>query len=451
MQHPSSSIYPPSREHSPAQINFPWRRRLRVLTAVLGGLSLFTLVGCNQEVKVASTPSLAEVVYEVSTIHPEFKNRERSITLSGRVVASIRSDVRPQVDGIILNRLFEEGSEVTEGTPLYEIDPAPFQASYDHALASYERAVVQRKMAYKDYERFASLYKRRSASEKERDDALLAYELAVADEKLYKAALDTAQISLNYTTVRAPISGIIGTSQVTRGALVNANQSEPLATIIDLNKVYVDMEQSASEWRRLRSGLLDGSIYLGDHAYDVSLYFEDGSLYSRLGVLSLSEVIVDENSGAISMRASFDNPDHLLLPGMAVVCRISGGISQNVMTLPAKAVMRDPKGRAYVFTVQGDRVVQTEVRLGELYNDGWQILEGLDSSFEVVIAGNAVLHHGSKVQVINRDGIDLKHQDLSEVAQDQQKNTAAAVQAVVNPTVSASGLDQSSVTAPNTP
>ena len=151
------------------------------------------------------------------------------------------------------------------------------------------------------------------------------------------------------------------------------------------------------------------------------------------------------------MRASFDNPDHLLLPGMAVVCRISGGISQNVMTLPAKAVMRDPKGRAYVFTVQGDRVVQTEVRLGELYNDGWQILEGLDSSFEVVIAGNAVLHHGSKVQVINRDGIDLKHQDLSEVAQDQQKNTAAAVQAVVNPTVSASGLDQSSVTAPNTP
>lgn len=445
-------MQPNTISHTPPQkqMQHPPRLGKSMLSVLLTFLAVFAC-GCNPQVEVSSTPSLAEVEYEVSTIHPEFKNRERSMTLSGRVVASMRSDVRPQVDGIILKRLFEEGSEVTEGTPLYEIDPAPFQASYEHAQASYERAVVQRKMAYKDYERYNSLYKRRSASEKERDDALLAYELALADEKLYKATLDTAQISLNYTTVRAPISGIIGTSNVTRGALVNANQSEPLTTIIDLNKVYVDMEQSASEWRRLRSGLLDGSIYLSDHAYEVSLYFDDGSLYSRLGVLSLSEVIVDENSGAISMRASFDNPDHLLLPGMAVVCRISAGVSQNVMTVPAKAVMRDPKGRAYVFTVQGDRVAQTEVKLGELYNDGWQILEGLDNSFEVVISGNAALHHGSKVRVINRDGIDLKHKDLSASATEQQKNTDAAVQAVVNPNVSASGLDQSSVTAPSTP
>lgn len=384
--------------------------------AVLLATGAMALSGCGKEVQVASTPSLAEVVYEVSTIHPDFKNRERSFILSGRVSAYTRADVRPQVDGIILNRLFEEGAEIEEGTPLYEIDPAPFKASVEHAQASYERAIVQRKMAYKDYERFASLYKRRSASEKERDDALLAYELAVADEKLYKAALDTAQISLNYTTVRAPVSGIIGISQVTRGALVNANQSTALATIIDLDKVYVDMEQSALEWRKLREGLLEGTIYLSDRAYDVTLYFEDGSVYSRLGVLSLSEVIVDENSGSISMRAIFDNPDHLLLPGMAVVCKISGGVSQNIMTLPANAVMRDPKGRAYVFTIQGDRVLQTSVTLGELYDDGWQILDGLDSSYEVVIQGTAALHHGSKIRITKRDGIAVQPSESTATA-----------------------------------
>ena len=212
------------------------KHALRLSIALSLGLCLM-LSGCQleeqKEAAAGKTPSLAEVVYDISTIHPEFKNRERSFNLSGRISAYTRADVRPQVDGIILNRLFEEGAEVQEGTPLYQIDPALFQAELEHAQASYDRAVVQRKMAYKDYERFALLYKRRSASEKERDDALLAYELAQADEKLYQAALTSAQISLDYTTVRAPISGIIGSSKITRGALVTANQSDPLATIID--------------------------------------------------------------------------------------------------------------------------------------------------------------------------------------------------------------------------
>ncbi len=432
---------------------FNFAQKLSLLGKLMLALTTFATLsfvttGCNEKPKTSSTPSLADVYYEVSTIHPVFASRERSFTLSGRVGAYTRADVRPQVDGIVLDRLFQEGAPVEVGDPLYTINPAPFQASLEHAQASYERAVVQRKMALKDYERFSLLYKRRSASEKERDDALLAYDLAVADEKLYKAALDKAKISLDYTTVRAPIAGIIGTSKITRGALVNANQSEPLATIIDLDKVYVDMEQSSQEWRRLRQGLLDGSIYLNDRAYDVSLYFEDGSLYSHLGNLSLSEVLVDENSGALSLRAIFDNPDHLLLPGMAVVCKVNGGVSQNIMTLPAKAVMRDPKGNAYVFTVQEDRVLQTPVTLGELYNDGWQILDGLDSSYEVVISGAAALRHGSKIKVINRDGINTTINNS-----DQVKDTEAAVKAIANPTTSASGLGQSSASAPsvNTP
>lgn len=432
---------------------FNFAQKLSLLGKLMLALTTFATLsfvttGCNEKPKTSSTPSLADVYYEVSTIHPVFASRERSFTLSGRVGAYTRADVRPQVDGIVLDRLFQEGAPVEVGDPLYTINPAPFQASLEHAQASYERAVVQRKMALKDYERFSLLYKRRSASEKERDDALLAYDLAVADEKLYKAALDKAKISLDYTTVRAPIAGIIGTSKITRGALVNANQSEPLATIIDLDKVYVDMEQSSQEWRRLRQGLLDGSIYLNDRAYDVSLYFEDGSLYSHLGNLSLSEVLVDENSGALSLRAIFDNPDHLLLPGMAVVCKVNGGVSQNIMTLPAKAVMRDPKGNAYVFTVQEDRVLQTPVTLGELYNDGWQILDGLDSSYEVVISGAAALRHGSKIKVINRDGINTTINNS-----DQVKDTEAAVKAIANPTTSASGLVQSSANAPsvNTP
>lgn len=428
----------------------PYNSKLKKLVLpMLGALGIIScsllLTGCDDKPKTSKAPSLSDIVYEVSTIHPEFKNRERSYSLSGRVGAYTRADVRPQVDGIVLRRLFEEGSEVEQGTPLYEIDPAPFKAKLEHAQASYERAVVQRKMALKDYERFNALYKRRSASEKERDDALLQYDLAKADEKLYLAALDQAQISLNYTTIKAPIKGIIGTSKITKGALVNANQSEPLATIIDLDKVYVDMEQSSQSWRRLREGLLDGSIYLNDRAYDVSLYFEDGTLYSHLGVLSLTEVLVDENSGALALRAIFDNPDHLLLPGMAVVCKVNGGVKNNIMTLPAKAVMRNPKGNAFVYVVQGDRVSKTPVRLGELYNDGWQILDGLDSSFEVVISGVASLNHGSKIKVISRDGVNL----VRDNATGQQKNTEAAIQAVMNPTTSASGLEQSSASAPS--
>lgn len=416
------------------------------MSALIAVMTLLFVTACQKDTATVKTISAAEAVYEVSTIHPQFKNRERSYSLSGRVGAFTRADVRPQVDGIVLNRLYEEGAEVEEGTPLYTIDPAPFLAKLEHAKASYERAVVQRKMAYKDYERFAALYKRRSASEKERDDALLAYDLAKADEKLYLAAVEQAQIALNYTTVRAPIKGIIGTSKITRGALVNANQTTPLATIIDLDKVYVDMEQSSLEWRRLREGLLDGSIYLNDRAYDVSLYFEDGTLYSNLGVLSLTEVLVDEGSGSLSLRAIFDNPDHLLLPGMAVVCKVNGGVKQNIMTLPAKAVMRDPKGNAYVYTVQEDRVLSTPVRLGELFIDGWQILDGLDSSYEVVISGSASLRHGSKIKVVSRDGVNLNPNSAQ--MGEQEKNTDAAVQAVVNPTTTASGLEQSSANAP---
>lgn len=417
--------------------------KLRVTLITLTLCCLIGLTGCKLEEQkyaaVGKTPSLAEVTYDISTIHPQFKNRERSFNLSGRISAYTRADVRPQVDGIILNRLFEEGAEVEEGTPLYEIDPAIFQAQLEHAQASYDRAVVQRKMAYKDYERFALLYKRRSASEKERDDALLAYELAQADEKLYQAELTSAKISLDYTTVRAPIAGIIGSSKITRGALVTANQSEPLATIIDLDKVYVDMEQSSLQWRKLREGLLDGSIYLSERAYDVSLYFEDGSLYDQLGVLSLSEVLVDEESGSLSLRAIFDNPDHLLLPGMAVVCKVNGGVAQNIMTLPPQAVMRDPKGNAYVYTVQNGRAVQTPVTLGELYNDGWRVLDGLDSSYEVVVSGSGSLRHGSKVRVVNRDGVDITLDSKSEQSPALPSSALPA----------ASGLNQSAAVAPS--
>lgn len=415
------------------------RTSLLILSAALA------LASCKEEAVTSYTPSKAEAVYEVQTVHPAFNNKERTFLLNGRVRAYTRADVRPQVNGIILERLFEEGAYVREGTPLYRIDPALFEAAVDYAKASYERAVVRRKTAAKDYERFELLYRRRSASEKEKDDAKLNLELAAADEKLCLAELKKAEISLSYTNVTAPVSGIIGASKVTRGALVSANQAEPLATIIDLDKVYVDVEQSATDRRQMREGLIAGDIYLGDRAYDVSLYFQDYTLYSHLGVLSLSEVIVNEDTGAVKMSAVFDNPEHLLLPGMAVMCKINGGVSQNVMTLPSKAVMRDPKGNAYVFTVEGDRAVQTPVTLGVLFSDGWQITDGLDSTYEVVISGAAGLNHGSKVRVTVRDGVDVT---LSEEDRKRLKDTQGALQEVNNPTTTASGLDQSSASVP---
>ena len=200
------------------------------------------------------------------------------------------------------------------------------------------------------------------------------------------------------------------------------------------------MEQSSLQWRKLREGLLDGSIYLSERAYDVSLYFEDGSLYSHLGVLSLSEVIVDEQSGSLAVRAIFDNPDHLLLPGMAVTCKVNGGVAQNIMTLPPQAVMRDPKGNAYVYTVQGEHAVQTPVTLGELYNDGWRVLNGLDSSFEVVVSGSGSLRHGSKVRVVNRDGVDI-------TLDSSKPNNGVSAPSLP----AASGLNQSAAVAPSAP
>ena len=158
-----------------------------------------------------------------------------------------------------------------------------------------------------------------------------------------------------------------------------------------------------------------------------------------LKTASLSEVLVDEESGSLSLRAIFDNPDHLLLPGMAVVCKVNGGVAQNIMTLPPQAVMRDPKGNAYVYTVQNGRAVQTPVTLGELYNDGWRVLDGLDSSYEVVVSGSGSLRHGSKVRVVNRDGVDITLDSKSEQSPALPASTLPA----------ASGLNQSAAVAPS--
>ncbi len=358
--------------------------------AILFAISLVFLAACGkkaEEGKGRGARGAASV--GVMVVQPRPLNLTQELT--GRTSAWLVSDVRPQVGGIVKARQFTEGATVTAGQSLYQIDPATYQADYDSALAAEQQAQATADAAALRFERAQQLITIKAISQQDFDDARASARQTAAQLASAKASVQQARIALGYTKVAAPVSGRIGRSTVTPGALVTANQATALATIQDLSKVYVDITQSSSEMVRLKRDVASGTLGAVDHA-DVTLTLDDGSAYPVKGRIQFSDVSVDPATGSVTLRAVFDNPDGLLLPGMFVRARIVKGTVSNGILVPQPAVILDPKGGASVMIAGPDnKAHKRNVQLGEMIGKEWRVASGLNPGDKVIVEGAANL------------------------------------------------------------
>lgn len=321
------------------------------------------------------------------------------ISLNGRTVAFRTSEVRPQVNGIINRRLFVEGAYVRAGQSLFEIDPSLYRAAVNQASANISAARAAAEAANVKAERYRPLAQMEAISEQDYTDALAQARQTRAAVAQNAAALETARISLRYTTVAAPISGRIGRSLFTAGALVSANQGEPLAVIQQLDPIYVDLQQSSAELLALRRTLAQGSASAGSTA--VRLKLEDGSDYGIVGSLQFSEVAVNEATGTVTLRAQFPNPAGVLLPGMFVKAAFEQAVEANVSLVPQQALQRDFGGDALVFVVgPGNKVVRRRVEAKRTYGKNWVVTGGLKPGDKIITQGLNNLRQGMPVRPV---------------------------------------------------
>jgi membrane fusion protein (multidrug efflux system) len=314
--------------------------------------------------------------------------------LPGRTNAYLTSDVRPQVNGVIKSRLFVEGSNVRAGQVLYQIDPAPYQASYDQAkalLASAEAAETTDKLKA---QRYADLVKINAVSKQDYDDAVAADQQAQASVAQNRASLESARINLDYTRVKAPISGRIGRSAVTPGSLAVSGQTTALATIQALDPIYVDVNESADEVLRLKGEMASGRLdSAGAASAKVKLIMSDGTTYPLQGQLRFSEALVDTSTGSVTLRAVFPNPKALLLPGLFVRAELSEGIAPNAILAPQQAISRDEKGQATAYVVDGHNTAQLRtLTTSRTVGDKWLVTSGLNPGDHLIVDGLLMIH-----------------------------------------------------------
>jgi len=319
--------------------------------------------------------------------------------LPGRSRAFKEAEVRPQVSGIVSERNFVEGSVVEQGQSLYQIDDSTYQAALLSAEAELIRANATEESTFATVKRYRALISKKSISQQDLDEAEAAYKEAKAQALVAKAAINTAKINLSYTQVKAPISGVIGKSSVTAGALVTANQSDTLATIQQLDPINIDIVQSSAQLLRLKSALAEGHIQQ-DESAEVTLELEDGSTYAHKGTMKFVEVNVDESTGSVTLRAEFPNPDGLLLPGMFVRATVITGVDPEAILVPQNTVTRDARGQATVMVVNADNeVVSTPVSTAEVVDNQWRIIDGLKAGDKVITAGLQKVGPGSSVSI----------------------------------------------------
>ena len=318
--------------------------------------------------------------------------------LTGRTSAHLVSEVRPQVNGIIKARLFQEGGYVRAGQALYQIDPATYQAAYNSAAAGLAQAQAAATAAKLKAERYKGLVEINAVSKQDNDDAQAAALQAAANIAAQKAAVDAARINLGYTRVLAPISGRIGKSAVTPGALVTASQANALATVQDLSTIYVDLTQSSSDLLKLQSALNSGQLGRSGSA-QVTLKLEDGSTYPISGRLEFSDVTVDPTTGSVGLRATFNNPNGVLLPGMYVRAILGKGVANGGMLIPQAAVSRDPKGNATVFVVGAKGAAEPrQIVTAQTVGDKWLVTSGLKPGDQVIVEGLQKVRPGAPVK-----------------------------------------------------
>ena len=322
--------------------------------------------------------------------------------LPGRTSAYQTSDVRPQVNGILRARLFTEGSEVRAGQVLYEIDPAPYRAALAQARAALQTAQATVGTLRLKAERYADLVKINAVARQEADDAKAAYDQAVATVAQQRAAVQTAQINVGYTRVTAPISGRIGRSLVTPGALVSSGQAEALATIQQMDPIYVDLTQSADQLLQLRRAIAGGQLTGGPpSSTPVKLLLQDGTPYPHGGVLRLSEVTVEPTTGSVTLRAAFPNPERLLLPQLYVRAVITQGTDPDGVLAPQAAVSRNERGQATAFVVGPDGKAQPRIlKTGQAVGASWLVLDGLKPGDRLITEGLMKVKPGAPVKAV---------------------------------------------------
>ncbi|PWC14425.1 efflux transporter periplasmic adaptor subunit [Brenneria roseae subsp. americana] len=349
---------------------------------------VFLLSGCEQASQPAQTSLLVDVTVQTLQAQPVTLNSE----LTGRTTAAMVSEVRPQVEGIIQKRLFTEGSDVQAGQVLYQIDPASYQAAYDEAAAALKNAQASVGAAKRKAQRYARLVKEEGVSQQDADDAQTSYEQSLASVAEKQAALKTARINLAYTQIKAPISGRIGISSVTPGALVTASQTTALATIRQLDPMYVDLTQSSAQ----RLALL--KLQKSKQA-SVSLTLENGEAYTSQGSLQLAEVAVDTSTGSVTLRAEFPNPQHILLPGMYVQASVENGTDPQGILAPQAGITRDVKGNATALVVNDkQQVEQRQVVTDRVIGNNWLISSGLNAGDRLIIEGTDKVKAGDTVK-----------------------------------------------------
>ncbi|MCX3309034.1 MULTISPECIES: efflux RND transporter periplasmic adaptor subunit [Pantoea] len=369
-------------------------RGLSPLAAVLMLSGSFLLTGCdnNKSEQAAQQPPAVGVV----TLKTE--PLKISTELPGRTSAYRVAEVRPQVSGIILKRNFVEGSDVKAGQSLYQIDPATYQAAYDSAKGDLTQAQANARIAQLTVKRYKPLLGTKYISQQDYDTAVATAAQNDAAVQVAKANVETARINLAYTKVTSPISGRIGKSSVTEGALVQSAQTTALATVQQLDPMYVDVTQSSEDFMRLRSELESGQLKQNDGKANVTLLMQNGSSYAQTGTLEFSDVTVDETTGSITLRAIVPNPNHTLLPGMFVRARLDEGINPNAMLVPQQAVTRTPTGQATVMVVGADNKVESrQVTTSQAIGDKWLVTDGVKAGERVISTGLQRAKPGAQV------------------------------------------------------
>lgn len=368
-----------------------------VFLAAAGAAALF-ITGCGQtsaEKKPAGPPEVAVVALKPERVLI-------TTELTGRTAANRIADVRPQVSGIIQKRLFTEGSDVKAGQALFQIDPAPYKAALDNAKAALGRSEAGLTSIRSRVQRYKELLDDRAVSRQEYDDASASLKQTEADIQYWKAMVETASINLRYTSVTAPISGRIGKSGFTEGALVTANQPMALAVIQQLDPMYLDVPQSTMDIMRLRRNMEEGRLNRDIKVHNkVRIYLEDNSLYPLPGELQFRDVSVDPTSGTVNLRVTVPNPKRVLLPGMFIRAVVEEGVNQTAVMIPQQSVFRTPKGEPYTLTVDAENKVQQKMLvLDRAIKDKWLVSSGVGAGERVIVEGVQKVKPGVSVKAV---------------------------------------------------
>lgn len=378
-----------------------------------GALLIMLLVGCEQKAPASTAaPQVRKVQVGVVVVEPQ--KVVLTTELPGRTASSLVAEIRPQVSGIVKKRLFEEGQDVKEGDPLYQLDDSTYLSAYKQAQAGLDSAKASLKSAKLTDERYTALRKQNNVSQSDLDNAHVAYLEAVASQKKAEAAVESAKINLEHTTIRSPIDGRIGISKVTVGALVTASQTTVMTTVRSLNPIYVDLSQTSLDQLKQRNLLAQPNISKGD--YKVTLTLEDGSTYEHQGVLKAREVSVDESTGSVTLRAEFTNPDDKLLPGMFVRGVVNEAVDSAAIIVPQQGVFRDVKGNPMAYVVNGNgKIEEHQLTTQRTIGNQWLVTSGLKAGDKVVVEGTSKVRPGSPVVVVPLQ-FDSKTDTMKEIA-----------------------------------